>query len=182
MAWFVFLSELPEGRVFALDGQTFLQVFAQILNVSLLAFVLAKLLYQPVRKFLAARSERIQNDIEQAAEDRKQAHELRQHYETKIIEAERERDEIIDKARKDASETSRRILADTKREADALKARAAADVQNEWQQAQAELKRVIVEVSAAMTAKFIAASIDEATQDRLFDEAMAELRGARWQS
>jgi F-type H+-transporting ATPase subunit b len=168
--------------MFALDGQTIVQIIAQIINVSLLAFVLANILYQPVRKFLAARSGRIADQLEQAAADKAQAAELKQQYEQMLKDAGRKCDELIEESRKNAAETARRMVADARHETDALKARVDAEVKMEWERARADMKRAIVEVSAAMTAKFIALSIDDKTSDRLFDEAMSELRGVPWQS
>jgi F-type H+-transporting ATPase subunit b len=165
-----------------LNSQTLILVASHLVNVGLLAFILTKLLYKPVRKFMAARSERIAGQLSHAAEETAKAAELKVLYEQKLREIEAERDVILDTARKQAVDSSRQLLAEAKEEADAVRAKAQANVAMEWESAQAEMKRAIIEVSAAMTAKFIAQAMDDDTRDKLFAETVKELGDLSWRS
>jgi F-type H+-transporting ATPase subunit b len=165
-----------------LNSQTLILVASHLVNVGLLAFILTKLLYKPVRKFMAARSERIAGQLSHAAEETAKAAELKILYEQKLREIEAERDVILDTARKQAVDSSRQLLAEAKEEADAVRAKAQANVAMEWESAQAEMKRAIIEVSAAMTAKFIAQAMDDDTRDKLFAETVKELGDLSWRS
>jgi F-type H+-transporting ATPase subunit b len=176
------LSSVPEGRLFGLDSQTLLQIIATLVNVSLLAFILSRLLYKPVQNFLQDRSEKIKGQMEQTRDDMAKATELKLLYEQKIKGAEQEREEILDDARKVAAETGRQIVAEAKNEADAIRTRAAANVEMEWERAQNEMRQAIIEVSAAMAEKFITLAINKETHDRLFAETMSELEGMTWRS
>jgi F-type H+-transporting ATPase subunit b len=178
----IVFGSVPDGRLFGLDAQTLIQVGAHLVNVSLLAFVLAKLLYRPVREFLSRRSERIRIQLEQAADDTAKATELKVQYEQKLKRIELEQDGLIEEARKRAAETARQILADAKTEADAIRERASANVEMEWEQAQVAMRRAIIDVSAAMSAKFVTLAINKDTHDRLFAETMSELEGMTWKN
>ena len=178
----IMLSSVPEGRLFGLDGQTIIQIIAQLINVGLLAFVLSKLLYKPVGEFMRKRSERIQGELNHAADEAAKAHELRVLYEEKLQEIDRERDGILDEARKKAVENGRQILAEAKSEAEAVRTRAQANVEMEWERAQAQMKLAILEISTAMAEKMVVLSVSKETHERLLEETMAELEGVSWRN
>jgi len=159
---------------------TFVSAGANLINIVILATVLSLLLYRPVRNILRKRSEKIRDQLTFAEEEMVKAIELRQQYEQKIEEIGREREEILNEARKQAAETGQRILASAKEEAAAVKERAAANVELEWERAETEMRTAIIEVSAAMAEKFVSLAINKETHDRLFAEAISDLEGMTW--
>jgi len=174
------VSSVPDGRPFGLDTQTLVAIVANLVNVGILAFVLSRMLYKPVREILRKRTERIQGQLAQAAEDMEKAAELRSQYEQKIGEVQREREEILGEARKLAAESSQRLLAEARKDADAIRSRASANVDMEWERAESEMRNAIIEVSAVMAEKFVKLAINKETHDKLFDETMAGLEGTSW--
>jgi len=169
------LSAVPEGRLFALDSQTVIQIVAAFINVAFLAFVLAKLLYNPVRGFMQARSDRIRADMATAKDEMQIAEALRLQYERRLKEIGEERYEILEEARKQAVETANRIVSEAKSEADSIKTQAKAQAESELRRVQDDVRQAIIEVSGAMSEKFVAIAMDKETHDRLFAETMAEL-------
>ena len=169
------LENIPAGRVFGLDQQTLIQIGIQLFNVSVLAFVMARLLYKPVRDFMSKRADRIKIQIEGAEDDMAKAGELKAKYEKKIKDISLERDEILDTARKLAAEKSKQLLAEAKNDADAIKARATQNIEMEQERVKEEMKQTIIEVSSAMAEKYITNAINKETHDKLFAEAMSEL-------
>ena len=176
------LSAMPEGRVIGFDLQTVFEIAINILNIAALAFVLSWLLYKPVRNFMQARSERIRSQFEGASRQEKTANELKAEYERRLEGIEREKEEILQSARKLAGENSRRILEEARAEADSMRARASADIELERERVNDEMKQAIIEVSAEMTQKLVAISMDKNLQERLFAESMQELEEVRWRS
>ena len=174
------LSNLPTDRLFGLDLANFLSAGANLINVALLAAVLSFLLYRPVRKMLQKRTDKIRDQLTQAETDMTKALEMRTQYDQKIEEINRERDEILTEARKLAVETSQRIISEAKAEAETLKDRAAANVQMEWERAEVKMRDAIIEVSAVMAEKLVTISMNKDTQDRLYEEAIADMGGVRW--
>jgi len=173
-------SELPPGRVFGIDEVTLIQIIANIINVAVLAAILAFLLYKPVRNILNKRTNKIQGQLIQAEEELEKATELRRSYEQKMDEIEREREEILTEARKVAADSSRRMLAEAKKEADVIKERAAANVEMEWERAENDMRTAIIDVSAVMAEKFVSLAINKETHDRLFNETISDLEGMTW--
>ena len=183
MVFNLFLASAPpDGRIFGLDQQTFIQTLAQLINLIILAVVLAIVLYRPVRKALHARTDRIQEQIAQAEEDMAKAAELQLQYEQNIKDIQQERDAILSEARKIAADTSQRLLADAKKEADAIKNRATANAEMEMERAEADMRTAIIEVSSVMAEKFLTLAINKETHDKLFEEAISGLEETRWRS
>jgi len=176
----LFLAEVPPGRIFGMDEQTFVAILANLINFCILAAVMAFLLYRPVRNILRKRTERIQGQLSQAEDEMVKAAELKAQYDQKMAEIARERDDILSEARKLAAETSQRLVNEAKKEADAVKARATANVEVEWERAESEMRTAIIEVSAQMAEKFVTLAINKETHDRLFTEAMAGLEEMKW--
>jgi len=174
------VADVPPGRVFDVDSQTLIQIVANIINVVVLAAIVSYLLYKPVRDILNKRTSRIQGQLIQAEEELEKATELRRKYEQKMEEAERDREDILVEARKVAADSSRRLLADAKKEADTIKERAAANVEMEWERAENDMRTAIIDVSAVMAEKFVSLAINKETHDKLFEETISDLEGITW--
>jgi len=174
------MADLPPGRVFDIDQQTLIQILLNILNVAALAAVVAFLLYRPVRNVLQKRTARIQGQLVQAEEELEKATELRKKYEKRLEEVEREREEILVEARKIAADSSRRLIAEAKKEADTIRERATANVEMEWERAENDMRTAIIDVSAVMAEKFVSLAINKETHDRLFEETISDLEGMKW--
>ena len=96
----VFLAQaVPEGRVFGLDMQTFISAAIQLLNAIILALVLTKILYKPVKEFMQKRSDKIKSKMDNADATMAKAQELIAEYDEKIRKIDKERAEILESAR-----------------------------------------------------------------------------------
>ena len=173
---FLLITETPVSRgVLSLDFQNFLDMVPNLFNFVLTAVIVTYLLYKPVKKILAARAERVEGEMKDAALSKASAEELKAMYEKKVKDIEVERAEILDEARKLASEKRTQMLDDAKAEAQDVKDRAARDVASELEQIKGTVHKAIVDISTDMAAKLIAATVDAKAHEKLFDEAMVEL-------
>jgi F-type H+-transporting ATPase subunit b len=168
--------------VFGIDLQTLIQVGINLFNVALLAVALTWLLYRPVREFLHNRELRIITQLEHAKTTVTQADELKAQYQEKLRGIEAEKRQILEEAREIAHKNSKATLEDAKTEAAAIKARAETDIQLEISRINDQVKTAIIDISSAMTEKFVTVNIDKATHDRLFAETVAELEEVPWHS
>ena len=176
----LFLSSVPEGVVFSLDMQTLISIGIHLINLIVLALVLARFLYNPVRKFMLSRAGRIEAHLKRGEESMAQADELKLQYEQKIREIEHERDEMLDAAGKHVAEERLELLAEAKAEAEAIIKAAEAEAETEKVRIQEEMKRVIIDASFVMAEKLVAISVDNEVCDRLFAEVMTELEATSW--
>jgi F-type H+-transporting ATPase subunit b len=107
---------------------TFLFTF---INIGILFFILRRILFKPVSKFMAERSQKIQDAIEQAEKDKNQAKLLLDQYEEQLKNAHIEAEAIVGAARTAAQEQAAAILADGKAAAERLLAAARKQVEAE---------------------------------------------------
>ena len=120
---------MDSGYVIILNQQTVIQVIIQLINTAILCFILSKLLYQPVLKFLNARKEKISSQIDKTEADMAQAQALKKEYEEKLKNIESERTAILQEARTTALKNSQIIISDAKTEATAIKDRANLEIE-----------------------------------------------------
>ncbi|NLM69236.1 MAG: ATP synthase F0 subunit B [Firmicutes bacterium] len=177
----IFLAQaVPDGRVFGLDSQTLIQIGIQLLNAILLAAALGYLLYNPVKEFMQKRTDRIQKQMDDAEAAKARAEELIAEYKQKLSEIDREREEIFEAARLRAAEERKAIIAEAKQEALEQKQRVSESIAAQKERLKEEARLYIIEAASLMAEKYIAQTIDDQIQDKLFAEALAQLEEAQW--
>jgi len=152
----------------------------QLLNAAFLAFVLSKILYNPVKKFLRARKEKISQRLFEAQEALDHAEDTKLFYEEQIADIEARKRDAMDAARKRAHELEELIINDARREAQALIDRTKREMAKVKEDSQEELRRNIVEISAIIAERYIKERMDEQTGNRLLDEAIDGLGDSTW--
>ena len=171
---------VPEGRLFALDSQTLISIGIQLVNGIILAVALGLILYKPVKSFMDKRTEGIRARFESADKAMAKADELIAEYNKKMEQVERERIEILESARLQAAREGREILEQAKREAEEISKRTYESIEKDKARLQEETRRYVIELASLIAEKYIARSIDEEIQDKLFDEALARMEDAQW--
>ena len=154
------------------------------INMVFIIFVLWWLLYKPLLQFLENRRQRIKDEIESAAENFRRSEEAKTTYDAKLSGITQERDEILDTAKKTAQAREAEIIAAAKSEAGLIMERARRDIEHEREKAKDEMHRQIVQVSALMAERLMGQQLatDDATRDRLLNQAIAELGAVEWKS
>ncbi|MGB3971654.1 MAG: ATP synthase F0 subunit B [Limnochordia bacterium] len=179
----VFLTQAaPEGRLFGLDNQTVIQIAIQLFNAIVLAVALSVILYKPAKEFLRKRSDGIQSKINEAETAAAKANELIAEYERKLKAIDQEREKILEEARVKAYEESKQMLAEARQEASEIKKRAMESMAEEKKRLKEEARLYIIEVAAEMAKKYLAEAIDDAVQERIFEETIAQLEEAQWRN
>lgn len=173
---------VPEGRVFGLDLQTLISIGIQLLNGIILAVALTFILYKPVKEFMRKRTDRIQSKMDDADATMAKANELIAEYNKKLQEIDKERIEILEAARLKAANESKIILEEAKQKALEIKKRSLDSVSQDKKRLKEETRLYIIEIASLMAGKYIAQKIDNETQDKLFEEALAQLEDTQWQS
>ncbi|MDR0475595.1 MAG: ATP synthase F0 subunit B, partial [Treponema sp.] len=102
------------------DYSSFVTFGITILNIVILYFILKKILFKPVTKFMADRAGRIQGAIDRANQEKAAAQKMLEDYRGKLDNADAEAQGILSAARADAAAEADRIIAEGKAEADAM--------------------------------------------------------------
>lgn len=173
---------LTEGHIFELNAQLINDIIFQGIAIFILFFFLSSVLFEPVKKVLANRTEKIKNDIESAAKDKEDAAALKAEYDEKLKSIDKEKEEILANARKKAQKREAEIVEEANAEADRILSRASQEIALEKSKVSDEMRKEIVRVATAMAAKIIEQQIDESKQDALIEDTLKEMGGSTWLS
>lgn len=171
---------MPEGRVFALDMQTVLSIGVQLLNAIILAVVLGFILYKPVLEFMNKRTDKIKNQIDEAAATMLKANETIVEYENKIANIEKERIEILEASHVKSELERKKILDKANDEVNEIKKRAVERIEEDRKNMNEATRVHIIDLASVIAEKYIAGNINKETLERLFDETLTQLEGSEW--
>ena len=169
-------------RLFNLDWQLLADATLMIIAIFFLFILLSYLLFNPARKMLQDRRDKIKNELEETAQNREAAASLKSEYEAKLAEVNKEAEAILSDARKRGLENENAIIAKAKEEAARIMERARTEAQLEKQKLADEVKQEIITVASAMAGKIVAASMNAQVQEELLNETLKELGEDTWLS
>jgi F-type H+-transporting ATPase subunit b len=151
---------LPEPVELIVGGIVFLIVFA----------VVAKLAFPSLQKALAARTEKIQGDLEKAEEARRTAEQELGEYRRQLASAREEAGRIIDEARATAEQMRRDLQARAEQESQAIVARAQEEIRSERDRVFQELRGEVGKIAVELAGRVVGRALDEEAHRRLIDE------------
>lgn len=169
-------------RLFDLDFQLLSDSLLTIIAVFVLFLILSYNLFNPARKILEDRKNRIQNDIETAQNDKEEARAMKEEYEGRLKDVDKEVEQILSEARKKALDNENKIIAEARKEAAAIIERANVEAQLEKQKVVDEVKQEMVAIASLMAGKVVSANIDTEIQDSLINETLKEIGDSTWLS
>lgn len=173
-------GDMPEPSIISFDMELIKNLLFLLANVIILVFILAKVLYKPVREFMDKRQAGIQSDLDAATQARQEAEALKAECEAQLRQIEKEREQILENARKKAMDRSEHIIKEAREEAEAVQKHAIAEMREERATIQAEIRRQLIELSVMVAERFVSHTIDEETQDKFINEAIANWEEKLW--
>ena len=120
-------------RLFDLDWQLLADSCLSIIAVFFLFLALSYLLFNPARKMLNNRKEKIKGELDEAQRSMEDAGRLKAEYEERLKNIDREAEEILSSARKKALANESQILSQAKEEAARILERARMEAELEKQ-------------------------------------------------
>lgn len=168
--------------LFDLTPQLLSDSILTLLAVITLFFCLSYFLFNPAREMLRKRSEKIQGELEDAKTNQEQAAALKQEYEARLKDINKEAEAILSETRKKAMDNEARIIAQAKEDAAAIIERAHVEAQLEKKKITDDVKKEMISVAAVLAQKAVGASMDNAIQERLVEETLKEIGDGTWLS
>ncbi len=169
-------------RLFNLDWQLIADSVLSMIAILFLFFGLSYFLFNPVRKLLSGRTEKIKGELSQAASDMASAKAMKEEYEEKLRDIRKEADMIMADARKKAMMSEDKIVSDAKAEASRILERAHTEAELEKQKAIDDVKKEMIVIASIMAGKVVAGAIDTTVQEGLIDETLREMGENTWLS
>ena len=176
----ILLTGESMSRLFDLDWQLLADASLMIIAIFFLFLILSYFLFNPARKMLNGRKEKIQNELDTAKTAMDNAQSLKQEYEAKLKEIDKEAESILSEARRKALANENAIVAEAKEEAARILDRARVEAELEKQKMSDDVKREIIVVASLMAGKIVSASVDTAMQNQLIDETLKEMADKTW--
>ena len=168
--------------LFNLDPQLLFDVVLVLIAVFFLFLIMSYKLFNPARKLLQDRQKRIQDDIDNASNDREEAQALKAEYEAKLKNVDKEAEAILSETRQKALKNEAKIIEEAKIEASRIIARAQEEAELEKKHAMDDMKQEMIQIASLMAQKVVAASIDTNIQDTLVEETLKEMGESTWLS
>ena len=168
-------------RIFGLDMQLLNDILIELLVIFILFLALSYFLFNPARKLMQARQDKIKDEMDFSAKEKADAIQLKKEYTVKIKEADKEVEGILSEARKKALKQESIIVDEAKVEATRIIERATQEAELEKSKVKDEVKKEIINVASVMAGKIIAEAIDPKKQAQLIDETLGEMGEGTWQ-
>ncbi|MCI9535372.1 MAG: F0F1 ATP synthase subunit B [Lachnospiraceae bacterium] len=169
-------------RLIGFDPQLLHDSILTGINIFILFFLLSYLLFNPVRDVLEKRKQKIAQELAAAAGDMASASALKEEYEAKLKNVNKEAEDILEAARKKAKTRENEIIDEARAEASRIVERANREIELEKKKAIDDLKQDVVNIASLMAQKAVGNSIDIVIQNALIDETLKEMGESTWQS
>ena len=164
-------------RLFGLDYQTLFDTAFTMVNVLILYVFLKYVLFIPVRKLLEERKKRLDDQNARAAADTAEAQKLKAEYEQRILEANREADNILGESRREMIKKEQEVLDDAKTKAADIMSVARSEASKDFEAAQSSVRDEVKDIASAMAARVTNQKVDKPVDDALLNEALKEAGG-----
>ena len=142
-------------------------VIFSILNFALLAFLLTKFLYKPVRKMMDSRQEMINDALDQAESARAEVAATGETIKANMAKARLDAEAILDAAHQQAEQDKAAIMAEAQAQAEAFTAQARQQIAEEKEQAMLELRTQITDLAIMIAEKALDGKLTEQQEKAL---------------
>lgn len=168
-------------RIFGLDAQLLNDILVELLVIFILFLALSYFLFNPARKLMQSRQDKIKDEMDFSAKEKADAISLKREYTAKLKDADKEVEGILGEARKKAIKQEGIIVDEAKAEAARIIERANQEAELEKNRVKDEVKSEIINVASIMAGKLIAETINPEKQASLIDETLNEMGEGTWQ-
>lgn len=168
---------LPGTALASGDGGA-LDFVWRVANTLLLLGVLYVFARKPIQAFFQDRRDRIQGEVETAAQLRDQAEERYARLQRQLAELDTDLDRIRRTARERAEGERERILADARAAAVRVREDARIAIEQELRRAREELRREAADLSIEMAADLLRSEVGDSDRERLVDEFIGKVEAA----
>ncbi len=147
----------------------------QILNFTVMAFVLWRFFFKPVVKILDERSQKVTSALEEAERKDQEATKMRDEYERRLTEAEEETMAMRQRAQEELARTKRQLLDETRQEIATIREKAETEIQEGRQQAVYQHRRELGRLVTTLSARMMRESAGEAYQKASIEQFISRL-------
>ena len=156
-----------------------LTLIIQIVSFLILVGVLTKVLYRPLLDFLDKRSKKVQDMLEDAKRERKQAEDELKKSEERLKKTKEDILKLKELAELQADEHKQKIIQDAEKEARDIRIRSREDIERQIKEVKEEIKKEIGILAVSIAEKILDKEIKEEDHKRLIEESIKDLSRER---
>jgi F-type H+-transporting ATPase subunit b len=150
-------------------------ILIQVINFLILILLLSKLLFKPLTKFMADRSEGIARSLTEAKAARESAAKAHEEYQACIRETQKEVAAIREQVQREIEAERQRLLQASREEAQSLVASAKAEIEAETRRAKASLREEVVGLALGAAERLLGRNMSGEDQRKLADQYVRDL-------
>ena len=163
------------GQFEAFVGVNFWTALFILLNTLVIFFVAKKFLFGPVMKIITDRQQEIDDMYTQADSAKEEAVKLQAEYEDKLSQAAATSERLVKEATVRAQGREEEIIREANERAEAIRAKASADIAQEKKKALNDAKDETSVIALAIAGKVVGRELDAEDQRNLVDSFIEEL-------
>jgi len=148
----------------------------EILNFLVLVWLLKRFLYKPVQDIISRRQQAIEAQLQTAGNMQREAEELKQQYENRLLDWEEERQTMRMQLQQDVDQERLRLLAGLKEELTAERKKNEVLAARQAEELEHRLEGRALALAARFAAKLLSSVASEEMQEKLLHLLMAELQ------
>lgn len=148
-------------------------ILMQIINFSILVFLLKKYLVAPLSAQIDSRAEKIQNNLKTASNKLENAESLEKERNEQLKNAYHEAKTIREKAQEAAQKEQDRVVGEAKKEAQRVLENSKKEIEAEFVSAEKLLKNQIGSLAIGLSSKIMKKNIDQGAQENLIKEFLS---------
>jgi F-type H+-transporting ATPase subunit b len=157
-----------------INNEFWATVVFTVINILLLYFILKKILFKPVNKYMTTRSNKIKEALNMAEEAKTKVEKMEAEHQAKLKEMKEQGEEMMASYKKKADKEKEEIISKAKEEADRMIINAREELATEKEQLMASLKDEISTLVLAASEKVLNKNLDEKTNKELIDSFIKE--------
>ena len=146
-----------------------------LINTVVLFLVLKHFLFKPVMKMIQDRQQEIDGMYADAGKAKKEAQQMESEYRQKLEESVQTGERLVKEAVARGRSREEEIIRQANTQADAIRAKASADIAQEKKKAINDAKNEISDLAMAIAGKVVGHALNEADQSALVDRFIEEL-------
>jgi len=145
-------------------------MLSQIISFLFFFYVLKKILFEPLVKFLDERAAKIKNNIDNSEKKLSEAEALKAEYANKLKEFSNEMDKMRDNARQEMQQEKNQIIKEAKLQADKIIEDAKLSINEQVQKAKKELIKEIGEYSVLLSKQILEKEVKVSDNERIINQ------------
>ena len=170
------ISGIFEGLIDKLITTSVWPFVVQILATLLLVLIVYKLLYNPMKKFLAKRAEFVKNNIDGSVKSNQEAALALQNAQASLNESKMKAQATMQASTIDAQKAREKMLAKAEDEVREMKTRAEEEINESKRQALDDIHREIINVALEASKQVLGREINDKDNARLVNDFIKEVK------